>query len=172
MPFGVCPFASSGVVRSERSVSVVGRFVTDDPDVERSMEQDDEEASIIAARLMPHGLAGREVRVCSGTDHSAVGVEAAFEYDDRVRGGVRVGQASQARWVADQVVLLARGGVLVKQPKPDRSVVDGRRRTTRWRQLERPELVDDHSGSKVHGHMIISMPYASKGVRPHCDVMS
>ena len=82
------------------------------------MEQDDEEASVIAARLMPHGLAGGEVRVRSGTDHPAVGVEAAFEYDDRVRGGVRVLQASQARWVADQVVLLARRGVVVTNRRP------------------------------------------------------
>jgi hypothetical protein len=76
------------------------------------MKQDDEEASFIAARLMPHGLAGGEVRVRSGTDHPAVAIEAAFKHDDRVRGGVRVWQASRARWVADQVVLLARRGVL------------------------------------------------------------
>jgi hypothetical protein len=63
---------------------VFGRFVTDDPDVELSMEQDDEEATIIAARLMPHGLAGREVSVRSGTDYPAVGVEAAFEYGETI----------------------------------------------------------------------------------------
>ena len=106
-----------GVVLSERSEPVVGRVVTEDPDVERSMEQDDEEASIIAARLMPHGFAGGEVRVRSGTDHPAVGVEAAFEYDDRVRGGVRVWQASQARWVADQVARSV-GRKRPPQPQP------------------------------------------------------
>jgi hypothetical protein len=148
VPFGVCSVASRGVVRSECSVSVVGQFFCDDLDVERFMEwhHKGHPWSSPAWRRMARWRGS--AAYATGIDHPAVDVEAAFDCDDGVCGEVcACGRPLNARWVADHVVFLARRGVLVKQCSP----IGCRRRPppTQWvGQLERSELVDDHSGSK------------------------
>ena len=69
-----------------------------------------------------------------------VGVEFAFEDDDRVRCGMPVRAGGYARCVADDIVLLAGFGIREEQSQTDGAVVYGRRLGAWFLEYQRPHV--------------------------------
>ena len=92
---------------------------------------------------MSHRLSGRKVNVRTGPDDLAVGVKPPLQDDDRVGGRVPVDAASHPGWIADHVVLLARGRILKEETETDIPIVDCRCGLARLPELERAQVIED-----------------------------
>src|SRR5437667_7816570 len=81
--------------------------------IERAMEEQNEQARAILGGLMSHRLPGREVGVGARADDLTISVKPTFEHHDRVCCGVPVDPTSEAGRISDNIVLLA-GRLILK----------------------------------------------------------
>ena len=86
--------------------------------IERTVEDAHEQTGLVSHGSVEHGRSRGEVTVSAGTDHLVVDRQPAFENHDGLGRGVPMHAHIEARWVADEIVLRAGGGVRCRSRTP------------------------------------------------------
>lgn len=93
-------------------------------DVERSVEDDHEQAVLAASWRVVHRRARGEVGVGACPKDLAVRRHLTVQHDDRVGRAVAMAPGTQARRITDEVVLGSGAVISVEQPQANRAIVD------------------------------------------------